>query len=62
MPSDQKRDNDTDWEQTFGDEVNTPDRDTMDDHIDKSKEQREEQIDNNNNKCTRSRPRPKRRY
>jgi hypothetical protein len=62
MPSDQKRDNDTDWEQTFGDEVNTPDRDTMDDHIDKSKEQREEQIDNNNNKYTRSRPRPKRRY
>ena len=62
MPSDQKRDNDTDWEQTFGDEVNKPDRDTMDDHIDKSKEQREEQIDNNNNKYTRSRPRPKRRY
>ena len=62
MPSDQKRDNDTDWEQTFGDEVNTPDRDTMDDHIDKSKEQREEQIDNNKKKYTRSRPRPKRRY
>ena len=62
MPSDQKRDNDTDWEQTFGDELNTPDRGTMNDHIDKSKEQREEQIDNNKKKYTRSRPRPKRRY
>ena len=62
MPSDQKRDYDTDWEQTFGDELNTPDRDTMNDHIDKSKEQREEQIDNNKKKYTRSRPRPKRIY
>ena len=37
MPSDQKRNNDTDWEQNFGDEVNTPDRDTMNDHIDSLK-------------------------
>ncbi len=48
MPGDQKRDNDTEWEQTFGDEVDTPDRDSLNDHIDKSKEEREEQINNNN--------------
>jgi hypothetical protein len=46
MPSDQKRDNDTDWEQTFDDEVKEPHRHSMSDLVDKSKEHGEERINN----------------